>query len=140
MRNEKNDVYQINSSFYQAFEKLSIEEMEKVWARESYVQCFHPGWGMLRGWGPVMASWQRIFENTEEIRFSLTEISVEVRDSLAWVTQYENITSALEGQVVRGMVLAMNLFEKRREGWRMIHHHGSAVVQSSADIEPPAFH
>jgi len=38
--------------------------MEAVWAKDTDIQCGHPGWRILRGWGPVMESWKRIFENT----------------------------------------------------------------------------
>ena len=45
-----------------------------------------------------MESWRRIFENTPSIRFMLTDVAVQVRGSLAWVTLYENLNSSLEGR------------------------------------------
>ena len=31
-----------------------------------------PGWARLVGWGPIMNSWERIFENVFEMKFELT--------------------------------------------------------------------
>ena len=129
MTEDEKEVIKANERFYAAFECLDTKQMEKVWARETEIQCGHPGWRILRGWNPVMESWRRIFENTPSIRFMLTDVAVEIRDNLAWVTLYENLNSSLEGQNVSATILTTNIFEKGPEGWRMIHHHGSSVAQ-----------
>lgn len=140
MVKEQDEVYKANKTFYQAFESLEIKKMEEIWVNESYIQCIHPGGGLLRGWELVVESWRRIFENTQEIRFMLTEVRIEIRDSLAWVTLYENITSRLGGEIITAVVLATNILEKRPEGWRVIHHHGSNVVQLPSQTNPSTFH
>ena len=113
MSEEEKEVFKANESFYRAFESLDIKEMEKIWAKETQVQCGHPGWRILRGWDVVMESWRRIFENTPAIRFMLTDVSIEIRGNLAWITLYENLNSALEGQTVSATILTTNIFEKR---------------------------
>jgi ketosteroid isomerase-like protein len=129
MTDDEKEVIKANERFYAAFESLDIKQMENVWARKSEIQCGHPGWRILRGWNPVMESWRRIFENTPSIRFMLTDVAVEIRDNLAWVTLYENLNSSLEGQNVSATILTTNIFEKVSGGWCMIHHHGSSVAQ-----------
>lgn len=140
MVDTKDEVLAINQAFYKAFESLDFEGMEKIWAHGNYIQCFHPGWDLVRGWEPVMASWRLIFENTEAIRFEFSETHLEVRDSLAWVTQYENISSRLEGEAVSAIVLSTNIFERGPEGWRIIHHHGSTVVHPLIESDPSTVH
>jgi len=141
MTEDEKQVFKANESFYRAFESLNIKEMEKVWAKETYIQCGHPGWRILRGWDPVMESWRRIFENTPSIRFTLTDVSIEIRGSLAWVTLYENLNSSLEGQAVSATILTTNIFEKGPDdGWRMIHHHGSSVAQQAPEGDPHTVH
>jgi ketosteroid isomerase-like protein len=140
MNEDAKQVAQANQSFYRAFESLNIREMEKVWARDSDIQCGHPGWRILRGWEAVMESWRRIFENTPAIRFMLTDVSIDVRGSLAWVTLYENLNSSLEGQSVSATVLTTNIFAKGADGWRMILHHGSSVAQQNPRTDPPTVH
>jgi ketosteroid isomerase-like protein len=140
MTSDEREVYAANENFYRAFESFDIAKMERVWLKADTIQCFHPGWEMLRGWEPVMTSWRRIFENTDEIRFVLTEARVEVRDSLAWVTLYENLTNRVGQESVAAVVLTTNIFEKRPEGWLLIHHHGSPVAHPPAPIEPSTVH
>jgi len=136
MTQDEKEVAKANESFYSAFESLNVQQMESVWAKDADIQCGHPGWRILRGWKPVMESWQRIFENTPQIRFMLTDLAIEVRGELAWVTLYENLNSSLEGQNVAAMILTTNIFRKGPDGWRMIHHHGSSVAQAPQDQTP----
>ena len=133
-------VAQANENFYRAFESLDVKQMEKVWAKESPIQCGHPGWRILRGWNVVMESWRRIFENTPMIRFLLTDVAIEIRGDMAWVTLYENLNSSVEGQNISATVLTTNIFEKGPDGWRMIHHHGSSVAQQAPQTDPPTVH
>ena len=133
-------VMQANESFYRAVESLDSGQMEKVWAEGDSIQCGHPGWQILRGRKAVMESWRRIFENTPAIRFMLTDISIEVRGAIAWVTLYENLIGAVEGQNVSATVLTTNIFEKKPEGWRLIHHHGSSVAQPPPQANPTTVH
>jgi ketosteroid isomerase-like protein len=140
MTADEKEVAKANESFYAAFESLDIKRMESVWANDGEVQCGHPGWRILRGWKPVMESWRRIFENTPAIRFMLTDVAIEVRGELAWVTLYENLNSSMEGQNLAATILTTNIFRKCSDGWRMIHHHGSSVAQPPPDKETPTVH
>jgi ketosteroid isomerase-like protein len=140
MTEEEKEVAKANESFYSAFEGLDIKQMESVWAKDADIQCGHPGWRILRGWNPVMESWRRIFENTPTIRFMLTDLFIEVRGELAWVTLYENLNSSLEGQNVAATILTTNIFRKGSDGWRMVHHHGSSVAQLPSADDPTTVH
>ncbi len=70
----------------------------------------------------------------------LTDVSIEVRGSSAWVTLYENLNSSLEGQNVSAMIFTTNIFRKSADGWRMIHHHGSSVAQRRRQDQTPTVH
>jgi ketosteroid isomerase-like protein len=129
MQTREDAVAEANQGFYHALESLDLKAMERVWSPANYVQCGHPGWPILRGWAAVIESWRRIFANTAAISFRLTDVVIEIRHDMAWVTLYENITNSVEGEKVRATVLTTNIFENGRHGWRMIHHHGSPVAQ-----------
>ena len=137
---DEQEVTEANAGFYRAFETLKIDAMEHVWAKDADIQCGHPGWRILRGWGPVMESWKRIFENTPSMKFTLTDVKVEVRGELAWVTLYENLNSTIEGQNYSAAILTTNMFQKTSEGWRMILHHGSSVSQPADQDESSTVH
>jgi ketosteroid isomerase-like protein len=122
-------VSEANEAFYRAFESLDIKRMESVWAKDEPIECGHPGWRILRGWNPVMESWRRIFENTPAIQFMLTDVSIQIRDDLAYVTLYENLNSSVQGQAVEATILTTNIFLKQPDGWRLLLHHGSSVAQ-----------
>jgi ketosteroid isomerase-like protein len=130
------EVEAANARFYRAFEDLDLEEMERVWAKGDHVKCIHPGWGLLEGWETVRASWEGIFKNTAEIRFSLTGVSVHVEGDLAWVTCTENILSQVRGNISVTSALATNLYERRGEAWLLIHHHASHILAPEAPREP----
>ena len=67
-----------NEAFYRTIETLNINEMKKAWLQADHIKCVHPGWPLLCGWGPIMASWERIFTSTQSMRFSLSDVRLEV--------------------------------------------------------------
>jgi len=125
-------INQTNAAFYRAFEALDLRAMEEVWAHGEHVKCVHPGWPLLTGWEAVRASWETIFLNTQEMRFTLTDVRVAAAGDLAWVTCTENILSDTDGRVGVTSILATNLFERDRGAWRMVHHHASHVLGRAA--------
>lgn len=133
MTDQRRAVEEANRRFYRAFEALDLAEMEKVWVHDDHVKCVHPGWPLLSGWDAVRASWEAIFNNTGEIRFTLGEVQVAVRGPLAWVTCTENILSQVRSRVSVTSVLATNIFELGDDGWLMIHHHASHVLSGSPE-------
>jgi len=132
---ERQAVTAANEAFYRAFETLEIKEMEKVWLRASYIKCVHPGWPLLRGWGPIMTSWERIFANTFGMRFMLNDVHVEVSGSLGWVVLIEDLEARGYEGVSRSEILTTNLFEKRDGQWFIVHHHASPILAPSSPGE-----
>jgi ketosteroid isomerase-like protein len=120
-------VQKINSEFYNAFENLSIERMEGLWKYEENVVCIHPGWDLFTGWLAIRESWITIFRNTEMIKFIITNTKVRVFDNIAVVVCLENIETLRNGEIVRLVVIATNIFEQIENQWLLIHHHGSSV-------------
>ena len=140
MTPEQAAVAKANEDFYRAFESLKVEAMEQVWSKDADIQCGHPGWRILRGWGPVMESWKRIFENTPSMQFTLTDVNIHVSGEVAWVTLYENLNSSIQGQNFTAAILTTNMFQKSADGWRMILHLGSSVTQGADQEESNKVH
>ena len=128
MTDDEAAVTEANARFYHAFEALDLAAMDAVWAHTGDVKCVHPGWPLLIGWDAVRESWQAIFANTEEMRFTLSDVRVVVHGDLGWVTCTENILSDVRGRVAVTAILATNLFAHVAGHWRLIHHHASHVL------------
>jgi ketosteroid isomerase-like protein len=132
---DQHAVAEANARFYRAFEALDVAAMDEVWAHDEDVKCVHPGWPLLTGWDAVRESWRTIFANTEEMRFTISEVRVVVHGPFGWVTCTENIFSGVGGRIGVTAILATNLFARDPDGWRMIHHHASHVLAPSEVAE-----
>ena len=133
-------VLEVNANFYRAFESLDIQQMAAVWARGDHVRCVHPGWSLLSGWEAVKASWELIFSNTKEIRFTLTDVRVQIRGTVAWVILTENLLSQVQQDVTATSILATNIYEKTNGAWQMVHHHASHVFSSRTASDKEVTH
>jgi ketosteroid isomerase-like protein len=125
-----------NQAFYRAFESLDLSRMETVWLRDQRIACVHPGWRRLTGWGPIMTSWERIFQSAFEMKFELRDAAVTVRGDLAVVLVEEVLTQRGYDGGSRSHVIATNVFERADGEWLMTLHHGSPIL-APPDDEPP---
>ena len=116
-------VLEANRAFYDAHEARDLAAMDAVWEHSDRVVCVHPGWPILRSWPVVRESWKRILEGPGRNQFILTNQSVHVEGSVAWVTNDENLVD----RFATGTVAATNAFVRTPDGWKMVLHHGSPV-------------
>jgi len=122
------EVEAANGRFYRAFEDLDLAQMDAVWTQGEHAQCVHPGWPLIAGWPAIRTSWETIFANTTEMRFTITDVRVGGGPDVAWLTCTENILSEVGDRVSVTSLLATNVFERTREGWKMVLHHASHVL------------
>lgn len=118
-----------NAAFYDAFERRDLDAMSDVWEHSDRVGCVHPGWAILTGWGSVSASWFALFDGPQRLQFIVTDERVSVAGDLAWVTCNENLIDGGSTQAVA----ATNVFARTGSEWLLVHHHGSPVIQRTAD-------
>ena len=135
MADDTEAVVGANDRFYRAVESLSLIEMDPLWVHGPHAACVHPGWPLLTGWEAVRDSWEAIFRNTREMRFTLTNVQVEVRGDAAWVICTENILSEASDNLSVTTILATNVFERHRNEWRIVHHHASHILAPRAGPE-----
>jgi len=128
-------IVRVNERFYDAFEQLDIEAMAAVWQHSDHARCVHPGWRTLRGWPAIKESWIAIFSNTEEIKFTITNLSVQLSDRMAWVSCVENIIDSGSAIPVVSAIEATNIFEWDGSEWRLVQHHASMAVRERDDSE-----
>lgn len=125
---ERSSVEEANAHFYRVLESLDLGRMDEVWSHDDHVRCVHPGWRLLSGWEAVRHSWEVIFKNSQEMRFSITDVHAHVGGDLGWVTCTENILSEARGNISVTSVLATNIFERVGGEWLLIHHHASHIL------------
>lgn len=121
---DADDVLAANRAFYEAFEARDLDAMSDLWEHSDRVTCTHPGWGVLRGWGKVAASWMALFQGPQQMQFILTDEQVDLEGDVAWVTVDENILEADTGATVA----SVNIFVRHAAGWKVVAHHGSGLV------------
>jgi ketosteroid isomerase-like protein len=119
-----------NQSFYDAFENLDQAAMDRLWADRPYAAIVHPGRELILGWSEVRRSLVEIFSGTERIRFRLSDVTVTVRGTVAWVTALENIR---HGDDVLVSFTTTNLFERIDGEWRMVLHHASPLSDDAGE-------
>ena len=123
------EILESNGKFYHAFEVLSIEMMDNLWKHDESIICVHPGWDLLLGWLAIRESWVTIFQNTEMIKFNITNTKVILFDNgdIGVVVCQENIESSVNRQQDKIGIIATNIFERYENQWLLIHHQGSSI-------------
>jgi uncharacterized protein (TIGR02246 family) len=125
------EVVEANLKFYFALESQDIDLMDEVWATDASAICVHPGWTRLAGWENIRASWEQMFRNTNTfMRIDVSEVSVEVQGSTAWVSCLESITTAAGDQIQRAQAYATNVFVFEDDRWLLVLHHASIIPDS----------
>ena len=127
-------VVEANLKFYFALESLDVDLMDEVWATDATAICVHPGSARLAGWENIRASWERIFRNTTYMRIDVSEVSVEVQGTIAWVTCLENMTMANNETMSRAQAYATNIFIFEDDRWLLVLHHSSILANSQESV------
>ena len=124
-------VVEANLKFYFALESQDIDLMDEVWATDASAICVHPGWTRLAGWENIRASWEQMFRNTNtHMRIDVSEVSVEVQGSTAWVSCLESITRTSGDRIQRAQAYATNVFVFEDDRWLLVLHHASIIPDS----------
>ena len=129
MSNERTEVLAANEAFYRAFEKKDIEAMSVIWSQGTGSLCIHPGRNALKGWREIELSWSQIFRNTKYLEIETEIITVEIRDTIAYVILIEKLLQIVGGRSVQAQSMATNIFERMASKWYLVHHHGSPIMR-----------
>jgi ketosteroid isomerase-like protein len=134
-------VEEANRRFYEAIEHADLEQMAAVWVQGELAAvsaATHPGSSPVRGLQQVMRSWAVVLAGTSYVQYILSDTRVLVNGDVAVVTGYENILVGVEDEALGftgGRVAVTNVFVRTDNGWRMLVHHASPVLEG-ADLEP----
>mgnify|MGYP002526086379 FL=1 len=101
--------------------------MKQVWRNGERVTCVHPGWPPLKGFEPILDSWEGIFKNSGNMEIQISDVRVLASEDLAWVSCIEKLYTIAESGVLASQVFATNLFHLEGDVWKMVMHHASPV-------------
>ncbi len=128
-------VLKVNEIFYKALGTRNLELMDEVWVKDSRAGCVHPGWIMLRGWQAIRQSWENAFDPNDQVDIRLTNINVEIKGDVAWVTCIQQMVYISREPVGINISQSTNIFERHDSGWLMILHHASPIPIAGYEVE-----
>ena len=129
MSDERTQVLAANEAFYRAFEKKDIEAMSAIWSQGTGSRCIHPGRDVIQGWKDIRYSWEQIFKNTNYLEIETKILTIEVRETIAYVIAIENVLQVSGSRRLKAESIATNIFERMASSWYLVHHHGSPIMR-----------
>lgn len=132
------DPAQVETAFYDAFERADVEAMMAAWANHDQVVCIHPMGPPLAGRHAVRESWRQMFQGGPRFHFGVRPIaSLPTGDDVVIRIVEEHIRIGRQA-ATQTPVLATNAYQRSAEGWRMILHHASPVRPRQASATAPS--
>ncbi|MBI3732984.1 MAG: nuclear transport factor 2 family protein [Chloroflexi bacterium] len=125
-------ILETNRNFYRAMAASDMRLMDEVWLHAEFVGCVHPGWSQLSGWKAVRESWVEIFADGQPMQIMPSQVVIHCDHDTAWVTCVENITTHGEDAWQYSIAQATNVFQRVNDGWKLVHHHASAMPPPEA--------
>ena len=116
-----------NRAFYDAFNARDMAAMADLWARRTEVTCVHPHRAILVGRDAVLRSWRAILGHPDQPKIVFAAEPPRLVGDLCVVTGREVVAAV--------PIAATNIFVREDGEWRMIHHHGSPVIQTQDRAE-----
>ena len=110
-----------NRVFYDAFNARDMEVMSDLWSRDIEVTCIHPHRAMLVGRDDVLRSWRAILGHPEQPKIVFAAEPPRIFNDVGIVSGREVVAAV--------PITATNIYVREAGEWRMIHHHGSPVIQ-----------
>jgi hypothetical protein len=113
-------------SFYFSFNQRDLYVLERIWAQHDLIQLNNPLGGIQRGYAPIRALYQRIYEGPARVWVELYDIMVFFDGTSAVFAGKERGEFALDEITVPLDIRTTRFFSYfEGTGWRQIHHHGS---------------
>ena len=134
---EFTDSLQVEESFYQAFQNGDIQLMKDVWDKTDEVICIHPSAQRIYSYELIIASWQQIFAAQENISIRLEEPVYKLKQDSAIHYVKEELYI---GNNKVASVLATNIYQDTKDGWKMIAHHASPAITELKVKANPKLH
>jgi len=131
---EKDNIIKSNDTFYKALGTRDLELMNSIWVTDKKSSCVHPGWVMFYGWESIKQSWENVFDPNDQVDIKLTNISLEVKGNVAWLTCIQHLTYIKRDPMMANVSQSTNIFEKKGPSWLMVLHHASPIAITDYEV------
>jgi ketosteroid isomerase-like protein len=128
----------LESAFYEAFERADLPALMTLWANQDEIVCIHPQGPRLVGLDAIRDSFAHIFSSGVSLRVRVDYGHQYHSQALAVHCVVEYIEVVGEKQSPPP-INATNVYAYTEDGWRIIAHHASAG-EAVGDPENPAAH
>lgn len=118
---DEDTILALNQAFYRAFNDRNLKAMDSLWSATTPVSCVHPGWIALVGRAAVMSSWRDVLGMAQGARLSPRNERLSMYGDTAMILCEETLGGAV--------LVAVNLFVREGDGWRLVHHQASPIAQ-----------
>ncbi len=118
-----------NREFYEAIENQDIVLLKNLWLFSDESSCVHPGWHRVKGFIPILETWEAIFKSNTQMHFSLQDITVSAHSEIAVVNLTERVIFELLDDVSEFKVNSTNIFKFNENEWKMMVHHASPILE-----------
>jgi len=126
--NDTRALLRLNRAFYDAFQAMDEDAMERIWAGRDSDISVHPCWPTIHTQADARASWQTAFACSGFVQVTLSDTTLEITGDTARLCCTERLHSLSEhGPQIR-TVRSTNIFVRTPSGWRLTLHHGSPAA------------
>jgi ketosteroid isomerase-like protein len=130
----------VEVQFYEALQQADLDKLMAVWSDDDEIACVHPGGPRITGPAEIRASFEAIFANGA-IPLQ-PQAGVRRLQALGCAVHHvvERVTLVDDKGERSAWVLAINVYLKTAQGWRMVAHHASPASEQAepASGETPA--
>jgi ketosteroid isomerase-like protein len=127
----EDEIREASRRFYDALKHMAEGQqgtMSAIWARSETATAMHPIGGREVGWDAVAASFDQVAQAASGGDVRIDDQLVRVAGDLAYEIGVERGNMAVAGQTVTINQRVTNIYQRQRDGWKLVHHH--------ADISP----
>lgn len=135
---DKTDFKKLMMEYYQAWESGQSENASKFYAKDADLVFFDVAPFKYAGWEEYKAGSQKYFlDGAKSVKFVLNDdMKITQSGNLAWVS----VTWRLVGDMKDGSKIDLpgrqtSIWEKRKEGWMIVHEHISTPLPGASDTQ-----
>jgi ketosteroid isomerase-like protein len=114
------------SAFYRAFNRRDLAAMREVWLAGDQASMSNPVGGIARGWAEIEAIYSRIFSGEARVEVAFHDYSIHDLGRGFVAVGRERGTLTRGGLRLDLAFRTTRVFRAEGDGWRQLHHHGSA--------------